>query len=153
MVYSTSFVNTVQGAAVAPEERAELENLVREHVQRARDIDSDDPMWREAIRGLSLVTWNWSAYEQALEPEDEDSLSLAGLWLLSWREETARAVGIAERVAALNPNAPEAQLSLGVVYAYAGNHSASVQSLGRARARSGEPVGSSLACLQCDCRR
>jgi tetratricopeptide (TPR) repeat protein len=57
---------------------------------------------------------------------------MAPLWMLSWMGRRAEAVRIGEKVAELNPNDAPAHLSLGVVYGYAGDPSASIRSLDRA---------------------
>jgi TolB-like protein/Flp pilus assembly protein TadD len=131
-LYSSSFVNTVQGTAVAAEGRTELQNRVREYAQRAIALDPTDPDARAALRSMNIVTWNWSDYTRALEPGDEVNLTNTGLWIFSWMGEQAQAVRIGERAAELSPNELGAHFSLGIVYAYAGDRAASIRSLGRA---------------------
>jgi Flp pilus assembly protein TadD len=60
-----------------------------------------------------------------MEPGDETRLVTFGLWFYSWSGQREYAVQLGERIAELNPNDAAVHMSLGVVYAYAGNRSAS----------------------------
>jgi tetratricopeptide (TPR) repeat protein len=131
-LYGASFINTTRGNAVAPEGRAELETRARDYAQRALAIDPTDPDARAALRGFVLPNWRWPAYARELQPADEAQLAPYQLWVLYWIGNHAQAIRIGEKIAALNPNDPTAHLGLGVVYAYAGDRSASARSLGRA---------------------
>lgn len=125
MIYAASFVNTEQRAGVGATDRETLEQEVRSWAEKAFAIDPKNPEARAAIRTLSILTWHWSDFEQAMEPGDETSLVTFGLWFYSWRGQREYAVQLGEKIAKLNPNDAAVHMSLGVVYAYAGDRDAS----------------------------
>nr|NIO39541.1 hypothetical protein [Burkholderiales bacterium] len=131
MILAASFVNTEQSAGVGAMDRDALEQEVRAWAEKAFAIEPKNPEARAAIRTLSILTWHWSDFEQAMEPGDETRLVTFGLWFYSWRGQRDYAVELGERIAELNPNDAAVHMSLGVVYAYAGDRSASNRSFQR----------------------
>jgi TolB-like protein/Tfp pilus assembly protein PilF len=129
--YSSMFVNTVQGTAVAPEDRAALERRVRENAERALALDPDEARARLALRSINIITWRWADYAETLDPAEERALQAVSLWVLSWMGNHAAALRIAEQLVELNPNDPGVHLFLGVVLAYAGDRATSIQNLNR----------------------
>ena len=127
------FVNTTQSAGVAARDRAALEREIRELSARALALDPENAHARDALRNIDIPTWHWTAFEQAVEPRDERSLVAVSLWIYAWMGRPAEAVRLGERNAELSPNEVSTHLSLGVVYAYAGDRAASSRSLRRAQ--------------------
>jgi adenylate cyclase len=138
LLYAASLVNTAQGTGVAAEERDALEGRVRDFAQQALDLDLGNAIARDALRSIFIVTWRWSAFEQAVEPGDEVAFSPAALWTYAWMGKRDEAVRLGQRRAELDPNDVEAHLNLGVVYAYAGDYKASMRSFEEAHALSPE---------------
>jgi TolB-like protein/Flp pilus assembly protein TadD len=126
---SASFVNSVQGAGVAPEGRNALEREVRDLAARALALDPDNADARQALRQLNVPTWRWSAFERALALGDEIGLSPAELWVHSWMGKHEEAIRLAERIVELDPNSGGPYVMLSVVLAYAGNRAASTRNL------------------------
>jgi TolB-like protein/Flp pilus assembly protein TadD len=130
-VDSTTLVNTIQGAAVAPEDRAALEQRVRDNVARAIALDPEDPIAQLALRSTNVVTWHWANYVETLTPAQERVLAAGGIWVISWMGDHANALRIARRNAELDPNDSVAHIFLGVVEAYAGDRGASNRAVNR----------------------
>jgi TolB-like protein len=132
--YNSMFVNTVQATAVAVEDRAELERLVRENAERALAIEPDLPTAQLALRGINMLRWQWGNYAESLTPAQERALTTAQLWTLSWLGDHEAALRIARQNAELSPNDSSPRMSLGIVEAYSGDRGASIASLNRSLA-------------------
>jgi TolB-like protein len=130
-VDSTTLVNTIQGAGVVPEDRAALEQRVRDNAARAIALDSEDPIAQLALRSTNVVTWRWADYVETLTPAQERVLAAGGLWVLSWMGDHSGALRIGRRNAELDPNDSAAHIFLGVVEAYAGDRAASNRAVNR----------------------
>jgi TolB-like protein len=131
-LYAASFVNSVQGTAVAAEDRAEIEKRARENSERALELDPANSAARLALRGIDVISWRWSAYPETIGADEARVMRTASLWAVWWLGKEAEALAIGERNAELDPNDAAAHIGLGVIYAYAGNRAASVRSLNRA---------------------
>jgi len=128
-LYADSVVNTARGPGVANESRQAIEQQVRMYVRLAFELDPRDVAARDALRDLSLQTWRWSEFEQAVEPEDEANLTSAQVWVYAWMGRPGEAIRLGELHAKLNPQDALAHLSLAIVHAYAGDRASSMRSL------------------------
>ncbi|HEX5049723.1 MAG TPA: hypothetical protein VFX89_21595 [Gammaproteobacteria bacterium] len=128
----TAFTNTGIANAVAPGERAALEQHIRDYAGRALAIDPTESSARAALRTIDVITWHWSAFGDSLLPVDEGGLSQFQVWTLTWIGR-ADALRVAQRVVELNPRSLSAYLGLGVTQAYAGDLAASTQTFRRGR--------------------
>ena len=104
-----TLTNTVMGAAVDPQKRAELEAFVREHAERAIELDPTVPFAHAALADRALFSWHWTdaalAYERALEaaPNDGSARAYFGL-LLSFLGRHEESIRLLERGIELDPN-------------------------------------------------
>ena len=140
MMYAAMFVNTEASGSAESMDQETLEGKVRTWAERAFAIEPKNEEARAAIRILSVLTWHWSEFEEAMEPGDETRLLTFGLWFYSWIGRKEYAVELGEKVVELNPNDAAAHMSLGVVYAYAGDRAASIKSFRRMMELSPEVV-------------
>lgn len=140
MMYAATFVNTEMSGSVKAVDHGTLEEKVRSWADRAFAIDPKDPDARAAIRILSVLTWHWSDFEANMEPGDETRLVSFQLWFYSWNGQRDYAVEMGEMVVELNPNDAAAHMGLGIVYAYAGDRTASIRSFRRMMELSPEVV-------------
>ncbi|HET8695873.1 MAG TPA: protein kinase [Gammaproteobacteria bacterium] len=132
VLYSSMLVNTSLGNAVRPEERAEIERLLRASAERALAFDSREVQAQAALNTVDVQHWRWST----LRPLSAQQLSAfyqpAAAWAQAWKGDLAGILAVSERWAELDPNILNPFLNLGVLYAYAGDRSASDRALRRA---------------------
>jgi TolB-like protein/tetratricopeptide (TPR) repeat protein len=129
-----ALVNTMQGDAVDPAERAQLVRAVRERAHRALEIDPQAIYASGALARVEFLHWRWTealrAFDVALETAPSDLHSVgSGCWLNALIGRRERAIRIAEHGLLLNPQVGEAHRWLGIVHGVVGDREAAVASL------------------------
>jgi TolB-like protein len=130
--YAATFINTVNGAAVAASGQADLERLVRSNAERALALDPSELRAHSALRTLNILTWRWSTFERSLAPGDEVRFSAPEVWVAAWMGRRDEARRIAQKLYDLNPGNGLHTLIQYVAQSYAGDHAGSMQTVRRA---------------------
>jgi TolB-like protein/Flp pilus assembly protein TadD/predicted Ser/Thr protein kinase len=132
ILYSSMLTNTSFGNAVRPEERAEIERLVRENAERASALDPREVQAQAALNTVDIQHWRWSTLRPLSAQQMSAYYQPAAAWTQAWKGDLAGILAVSERWAELDPNIANPFFNLGVLYAYAGDRAASDRALRRA---------------------
>ena len=128
-----SLINTTSGPAEPPVRRAVVEELVRDHAQRAIALNRDAPDAYTALGLLDFITWRWTDAEAWLEQAVEVPTTSIISWklygqLLSASGRHDEAIELAERARELEPG-DQSDGMYAFQLAYAGQHDAAADVL------------------------
>lgn len=121
--YAGELINTSESAARS---RAELEPLVRDHVERALTINPEESAALEARGILASQLWRWAEAAEAFDQAYATGTTLGGhpVWFRAWAGDQPEALSIALRQVTLSPLDWLTHFTHGIIRNYARDYEA-----------------------------